>query len=183
MTPMNDQEAANQDSGKKYLFVAVFFIALIIAGGIFVTNKKEKTKEPLQSTSPSATIAANAVPEASATPSASPIMNVTKLEIKDEKVGTGEAATVGKKVTVNYLGTLTDGTKFDSSYDRGTPFSFTLGAGEVIEGWDKGVVGMKIGGKRKLIIPSSMAYGDSGISGVIPGGATLVFEVELLKVE
>jgi FKBP-type peptidyl-prolyl cis-trans isomerase len=92
-------------------------------------------------------------------------------------------AIAGKKITVNYKGTLTDGTKFDSSYDRNEPFSFNLGAGEVIVGWDKGFAGMKVGGKRKLTIPSSMGYGDNGIPGAIPGGATLVFEVELLKVE
>ena len=78
---------------------------------------------------------------------------------------------------------MTDGTKFDSSYDRGQPFSFTLGAGQVIEGWDQGFAGMKVGGKRKLTIPSSLGYGDSGIPGAIPGGATLIFEVELLGVE
>lgn len=109
--------------------------------------------------------------------------SVTELKIEDIKVGSGEEAVTGKRVSVNYLGTLTDGTKFDSSYDRGTPFSFNLGAGEVIKGWDQGVVGMKIGGKRKLTIPSSLAYGDQGIPGEIPGGATLIFEVELLKVE
>ncbi|MCX6704120.1 MAG: FKBP-type peptidyl-prolyl cis-trans isomerase [Candidatus Woesebacteria bacterium] len=81
------------------------------------------------------------------------------------------------------MGTLADGTKFDSSYDRGTPFSFNLGAGEVIQGWDQGVAGMNAGGKRKLTIPPSLGYGAQGIPGVIPGGATLIFEVELLKVE
>jgi FKBP-type peptidyl-prolyl cis-trans isomerase len=108
---------------------------------------------------------------------------VTELQGQDLVVGTGVEAVSGKKVTVNYLGTLTDGTKFDSSYDRGTPFSFNLGAGEVIQGWDRGVAGMKVGGKRKLIIPASLAYGDQGVPGAIPGGATLVFEVELLGVE
>lgn len=106
-----------------------------------------------------------------------------ELLIEDEVVGTGEEAKAGDEVKVNYVGTLEDGTKFDSSYDRNQPFEFTLGAGQVIEGWDKGVVGMKVGGKRKLTIPSDMAYGDSGIGGVIPGGATLIFEVELLHVQ
>lgn len=107
----------------------------------------------------------------------------TELLIEDEVVGTGDEAQVGDTVHVHYTGTLTDGTKFDSSLDRGQPFEFTLGVGQVIEGWDKGVVGMKVGGKRKLTIPSDMAYGDSGIPGAIPGGATLIFEVELLKVK
>jgi FKBP-type peptidyl-prolyl cis-trans isomerase len=106
----------------------------------------------------------------------------TALQIVDEKVGVGEEAPAGKKVVVHYVGTLEDGTKFDSSRDRGQPFSFTLGVGQVIKGWDEGVKGMKVGGLRKLIIPSDMAYGDSGIPGAIPPKATLIFEVELLQV-
>jgi len=86
------------------------------------------------------------------------------------------------EVTVHYTGTLTDGTKFDSSVDRGEPFTFNLGAGEVIEGWDKGFAGMKVGGKRKLTIPSDMAYGERGAGASIPPNSTLIFEVELLKV-
>lgn len=113
----------------------------------------------------------------------SKLTTVTDLKIEDEVVGTGAEAKSGDTVEVNYVGTLTDGTKFDSSYDRNQTFKFTLGAGEVIEGWDKGFAGMKVGGKRKLTIPSSMAYGDSGIAGAIPGGATLVFEVELVSVK
>lgn len=108
---------------------------------------------------------------------------VEELKIEDLVVGTGIEAVNGKTVTVNYLGTLTDGTKFDSSYDRGAPFSFNLGAGEVIKGWDQGVVGMKVGGKRKLTVPSSLGYGETGAGEVIPPNATLIFEVELLKVE
>lgn len=107
---------------------------------------------------------------------------VTELKIEDLKVGTGAEATAGKKVKVHYTGWLTNGTKFDSSVDRGTPFEFTLGAGQVIQGWDKGVAGMKIGGKRKLTIPSDLGYGATGAGNVIPPNATLVFEVELLGV-
>ncbi len=110
-----------------------------------------------------------------------PSMN--QMQVEDIKVGNGTEAASGKKVTVNYLGTLTDGKKFDSSYDRGTPFSFTLGAGQVIQGWDLGVAGMKEGGKRKLTIPSELGYGTRGAGAAIPPNATLVFEVELLKVE
>ncbi|PIP57549.1 peptidylprolyl isomerase [Candidatus Woesebacteria bacterium CG22_combo_CG10-13_8_21_14_all_39_10] len=106
-----------------------------------------------------------------------------ELKIEEMVVGTGDEAVNGKKVTVNYSGTLINGTKFDSSYDRGVPFSFNLGAGEVIKGWDQGVTGMKVGGKRKLTIPSSLGYGVTGAGGVIPPNATLIFEVELLKVE
>lgn len=106
---------------------------------------------------------------------------VSELQIEDIQVGDGVEAKTGDTVDVHYTGWLTNGTKFDSSVDRGQPFSFTLGEGRVIQGWDEGVVGMKVGGKRKLTIPSDMAYGDTGI-GVIPPGATLVFEVELLEV-
>ncbi len=102
---------------------------------------------------------------------------------KDELVaGTGQVAGVGDVVTVHYVGTLTDGKVFDSSRDRGTPFSFNLGAQEVIRGWDEGVVGMRVGGTRKLIIASDYAYGDRAV-GPIPAGSTLIFEVELLGVE
>lgn len=102
-------------------------------------------------------------------------------KIEDLKVGTGAEATTGKTVSVHYVGTLTDGTKFDSSRDRGEPFSFKLGNGDVIKGWDQGVAGMKVGGKRKLTIPPDLAYGSRAI-GSIPANSTLVFEVELLAV-
>ena len=105
-----------------------------------------------------------------------------ELVSEDMKVGDGAEAVSGKKVTVHYVGTLTDGKKFDSSRDRGKGFSFELGRGQVIKGWDQGVAGMKIGGVRKLTIPPEMAYGDKGFSNLIPPGSTLVFEVELLSV-
>jgi FKBP-type peptidyl-prolyl cis-trans isomerase len=104
------------------------------------------------------------------------------LVVTDESVGTGPEAKRGDKVRVHYTGWLTDGTKFDSSRDSGRPFAFTLGAGEVIAGWDAGVAGMKVGGKRKLTIPPDLGYGAQGAGGVIPGNATLLFDVELLKV-
>ena len=104
------------------------------------------------------------------------------LKIEDEKVGDGVEAVGGKTVAVHYTGWLTNGTKFDSSVDRGQPFEFRLGAGQVIQGWDKGVAGMKVGGKRKLTIPPEMGYGARGAGGVIPPNATLVFDVELLGV-
>jgi FKBP-type peptidyl-prolyl cis-trans isomerase len=105
-----------------------------------------------------------------------------QLVIEDLKVGTGAEARSGANVTVHYVGTLTNGQKFDSSRDRGQGFSFKLGAGQVIKGWDQGVAGMKVGGLRKLTIPPHLAYGERGFPGAIPPNATLVFEVELLGV-
>jgi FKBP-type peptidyl-prolyl cis-trans isomerase len=104
-----------------------------------------------------------------------------ELVIEDLRPGTGAAAKAGNTVSVHYVGTLTDGKKFDSSRDRGKPFQFPLGAGKVIKGWDQGVAGMQIGGLRKLTIPPHLAYGAAGAGGgLIPPNATLVFEVELL---
>jgi len=108
---------------------------------------------------------------------------VTELQKTDVQVGNGAEAVKGKRVTVHYTGTLTDGSKFDSSVDRGDPFKFQLGAGQVIKGWDEGVAGMKVGGKRKLTIPYQMAYGEEGRPPKIPPKATLIFDVELLGVE
>jgi FKBP-type peptidyl-prolyl cis-trans isomerase len=104
------------------------------------------------------------------------------LQYWDIKVGNGDTAVSGKRVRVHYTGWLTNGKKFDSSVDRGQPFTFTLGAGQVIEGWDEGVKGMKVGGKRQLKIPASLGYGSGGAGGVIPPNATLIFDVELLGV-
>jgi FKBP-type peptidyl-prolyl cis-trans isomerase FkpA len=115
--------------------------------------------------------------------------NITSLQVTDGKVGTGAVAAAGKEVTVHYTGWLYDakasdkhGKKFDSSRDRGEPFSFTLGARRVIAGWDQGVAGMKVGGTRTLVIPSDLGYGARGAGSAIPPHATLVFDVELLDV-
>ena len=143
-----------------YLIILVFIVPVIIL--LLFGNASKQTLAP------SATITESKMEE---------------LKIEEMVVGTGDEAVNGKKVTVNYSGTLINGTKFDSSYDRGVPFSFSLGAGEVIAGWDQGVTGMKVGGKRKLTIPSSLGYGATGAGEVIPPNATLIFEVELLKVE
>ncbi|MDA8244306.1 MAG: FKBP-type peptidyl-prolyl cis-trans isomerase [Elusimicrobia bacterium] len=105
------------------------------------------------------------------------------LKYVDIEEGEGPAAVSGREVTVHYTGTFPNGKKFDSSVDRDEPFTFTLGAGHVIKGWDEGVAGMRIGGKRKLIIPPELGYGKRGAGGVIPPNAVLHFEVELLKVE
>ena len=110
------------------------------------------------------------------------IKTASGLEYIEEAEGTGPMPQKGQKVSVHYTGTLTDGTKFDSSRDRNQPFEFTIGMGKVIKGWDEGVMNMKTGGKRKLIIPSDLGYGAQGAGGVIPPNATLIFEVELLGV-
>ena len=115
--------------------------------------------------------------------------NITQLAVVDDMVGSGNEAVAGRQVTVHYTGWLYDqaradhkGNKFDSSRDRGEPFAFRLGGGQVIQGWDQGVAGMKVGGRRTLTIPANLGYGSQGAGGVIPPNATLVFDVELLDV-
>lgn len=120
-------------------------------------------------------------PAAQSTPNFDVVGGVTKLEIVDERKGTGTVAKAGDKVTVNYRGTLLNGQLFDESYGK-APFEFNLGEGSVIKGWDQGVAGMRVGGKRKLTIPASLGYGERGAGEKIPPKATLKFDVELLKV-
>lgn len=116
-------------------------------------------------------------------PAGAEVSTPSGLKYSDLTVGAGESPKLGQMVTVHYTGTLENGTKFDSSVDRGQPFTFQIGVGRVIKGWDEGVMTMKIGGKRKLIIPPSLGYGARGAGGVIPPNATLIFEVELLGVQ
>jgi FKBP-type peptidyl-prolyl cis-trans isomerase len=169
----------------KTALVTIFLVALAVGGGIYtLSTRSQNESQVLTNPSLDSVSGSNTGSTTGQTASDSPKLDtVEELKIEDIKTGTGAEAKAGNSVTVHYTGTLTDGTKFDSSLDRSEPFTFNLGAGDVIAGWDQGVAGMKVGGKRKLTIPSSMAYGDSGVPGAIPGGATLVFDVELLKVE
>lgn len=158
----------------KSTYIVLACVALFI-GLHFIFDKplgikgKEETIKPIQTTK---------VPSTKTTKN----MDTTTLIIEDEKIGTGNEAKSGDTVTVHYVGTLTNGTIFDASRNRGdTGFTFVLGRGEVIKGWDQGVLGMKVGGTRKLTIPSDLAYGNRAVGGVIPANATLIFEVELLN--
>jgi peptidylprolyl isomerase len=114
--------------------------------------------------------------------SPTPVTTPSGLQYIDLQAGTGDSPKSGQKVVVHYTGTLEDGTKFDSSRDRGRPFEFNIGVGQVIQGWDEGVGSMKVGGRRQLIIPPNLGYGARGAGGVIPPNATLIFDVELLRI-
>jgi len=111
------------------------------------------------------------------------LLDIPRVQVEDIEGGDGAVTEEGDTIVVHYTGTLEDGTKFDSSLDRNEPFEFALGAGQVIPGWDQGLKGMKVGGKRKLTIPPELAYGSQGAGGVIPPDATLIFEVELLEIK
>jgi FKBP-type peptidyl-prolyl cis-trans isomerase FkpA len=123
--------------------------------------------------------------QASSIPSVAPqtqATNQNKLQVTDEKIGTGAAVKKGDTVEINYVGTLTNGTKFDASADHGGAFTTQIGVGQVIKGWDEGIIGMKVGGKRKLVIPPSLGYGDQAV-GSIPPNSTLIFQVELVGIK
>lgn len=173
------------------LVVSVVSIAAVSAG----TGCSKLTEPPRQEqiqTEPAAVAEVNkaAAPQATATATAKPAEKPAeappsneKLETKDLVVGKGTEAKAGDTVKVHYVGTLPDGKEFDASKKHGQPFEFELGAGRVIKGWDQGVAGMKIGGKRKLTVPPSLGYGARGAPPVIPPNSTLIFEVELLEVK
>jgi FKBP-type peptidyl-prolyl cis-trans isomerase len=152
---------------------------------VFAATGCNETKSGGASTATSETPATTQAKPAEPAPAAASGSEVTMsngLKYQDLKVGDGAMAENGANVSVHYTGWLTDGTKFDSSVDRGQPFQFKLGTGSVIRGWDEGVKGMRVGGKRKLTIPAELGYGAAGAGGVIPPNATLVFDVELLGV-
>ncbi|MBI5138963.1 MAG: FKBP-type peptidyl-prolyl cis-trans isomerase [Candidatus Vogelbacteria bacterium] len=151
------------------IIVAIVVVILIIWGVTASMKGSPATTAP---------VAGNGANVATATTE-----SVLGLQMSDITVGTGEEAKAGDIITVNYLGTLENGTKFDSSYDAGQPFRFQLASGTVIKGWDLGVQGMKVGGKRHLIIAPELAYGAVSPSPLIPANSTLVFDVELMKVE
>jgi len=177
---------------------ALFTVALVVTGAALSTACSKLTEppkeEPIQSepaaSAQTGTTAASAT--ASAQPSATapakpaetaPPPSDEKLGVKDLTVGKGAEAKAGDTVKVHYVGTLTDGKEFDSSRKHNEPFTFELGAGRVIKGWDQGVAGMKVGGKRRLTVPPSLGYGARGFPPVIPPSSTLLFDVELLEVK
>lgn len=152
-------------------------IIALLALSLAILGCKKAEKQPEEKTA-----AAPSVEETQVEPGKT-VITASGLNYVDLVVGTGAVAEAGKTVVVHYTGWLEDGTKFDSSVDRNKPFEFQLGAGRVIKGWDEGVVGMKEGGKRKLIIPPELGYGERGAGGRIPPNAVLIFEVELLEVK
>lgn len=159
-------------------------IAVALALAVIIAFFVFPGLSPFGRTAPAAAPTAATTQTSSTTTTTMPTETTTTLQVTDEVIGTGPVAVSGDVVTVNYVGSLTNGTIFDASANHGsTGFTFNLGAGQVIKGWDQGVAGMKVGGKRKLVIPSSLAYGDRAIGDVIPANSTLVFEVELLKVQ
>ena len=154
-------------------FMAVAMVAALAC--VALAQEKAPAKEPAKKS----TTAQAPAKKAAGPP---PVITASGLKYWDLRVGTGTEAVKGKTVRVHYTGWLTNGKKFDSSVDRGQPYQLKLGAGEVIKGWDEGIAGMKVGGRRKLEIPPALAYGDRGYPGAIPPKATLIFEVELLGV-
>jgi peptidylprolyl isomerase len=161
--------------------VVLFFCGLLIVSAIFKPNTSPAIAANLSVPSP--IIAQSPITQETITMNLdNAIVTPSGLKYIDIEVGTGDSPTTGQTVKVHYTGTLTDGKKFDSSLDRGQPFSFKIGVGQVIKGWDEGVATMKVGGKRTLIIPPDLGYGERGAGGVIPGNATLLFDVELLSI-
>jgi len=156
---------------KTSIIILVIILIIIIVGVYFLTRNNDTTSVAGLSQS------VNQNQQASAS------YDVQGMKVETLKEGSGPAVKSGDTVTVNYVGTLQDGTKFDSSIDRGQPFEFTIGQNSVIQGWELGLVGMKVGEKRKLTIPPELGYGAQGAGGVIPPNATLIFEIDLLGIK
>jgi FKBP-type peptidyl-prolyl cis-trans isomerase len=159
---------------KQLALVLTLFAVLAVAFGCGGTNKPNTSSIPSVPSTPSTSSPMKV--------NGQPTTTASGLQYWDIVVGTGATAAPGSTVKVHYSGFLTTGEKFDSSRDRGEPFSFPLGAGQVIKGWDEGVAGMKVGGQRQLRIPPQLGYGAAGAGGAIPPNATLIFDVELLEV-
>lgn len=156
----------------KYLVIGIIVLA-VIASVIYILFRQSAPDQ--ENKTPQAAVSEDRVPS---------VVVGNELKIADIKVGTGAEARSGSTVSVQYTGTFANGVKFDSSYDRGKPFIFTLGQGMVIAGWERGIQGMRVGGKRRLLIPAPLAYGSAGSSdGGIPPNTPLVFEVELIEVQ
>jgi peptidylprolyl isomerase len=165
--------------------VAMIAMVLLLLGACTPTQEtKQGEPAPPPSTQPAAPAPAAEAAQPAAEPAAAPepkmVTTPSGLKYQDLVVGKGPTPKAGSRVMVDYTGWLTDGTKFDSSVDRGQPFTFQLGRGQVIKGWDEGIASMHVGGKRKLTIPSKLGYGAKGFDALIPPNATLIFEVELL---
>lgn len=164
--------------------VVLFFSGLLIVSAIFNNNSPQSQAIAANLATPTITMAQAPINQETITMNLdNAITTPSGLKYIEIEEGTGASPTNGQTVTVHYTGTLTDGKKFDSSVDRGQPFSFKIGVGQVIKGWDEGVATMKVGGKRTLIIPPDLGYGAQGAGGVIPGNATILFDVELLGVK
>lgn len=173
----------------KYVSIAIVIIFIGLVVGFWVkkapkeeqvvpvTNEQVNEEKPVEPTEPKKDLPAQTGEKINK------VTTIQGMKIETTKEGAGVEIKNGQTAVVHYTGKLTDGTKFDSSVDRGTPFEFPLGAGMVIKGWDLGVLGMKVGEKRILTIPSDLGYGERGAGGVIPPNATLVFEVELLGIK
>ncbi|OGH13651.1 MAG: hypothetical protein A2860_00305 [Candidatus Levybacteria bacterium RIFCSPHIGHO2_01_FULL_37_33] len=162
----------------KYMFI-YFLVILVVIGVIYSLNQKKPTN-PFDN-SPISLPSGEPTPQPTTPPTQAPV-SITKLLIEDTQVGTGTPAASGNTITVNYTGMFTDGKVFDSSEGR-QPLTVEIGTGKVIAGWDQGIIGMRMGGKRRLIIPADLAYGQKGAGGVIPPNTTLIFDIELLDVK
>lgn len=180
MLPVSDSKMEADVQKRRIIIIAIVALVAVLAIGY---GMQEDDTPSSTAETPSGDENAAVTDTTSETGDAPVVDDVTELVVEDLVEGTGDEAVAGNTVSVHYTGWLTDGTKFDSSLDRGQPFQFTLGQGSVIRGWDVGVEGMKVGGTRRLTIPPDMGYGASGAGGVIPPNATLVFEVELLAVQ
>lgn len=176
-----------QNEKNKYMIFFIFGSMVLLAGVIFTLAANKNiipSFAPTGTPTPSPSPILNFIDTPTSTPGPTKVPDVTELKVEDIKLGTGPEAASGSSVTVNYIGRLTDGKIFDTSLQQGRkPFEFTVGGGQVIKGWDEGLLGMKVGGQRRLIIPPDKGYGVQGAAGVIPPNATLIFEIELLGVK